>query len=441
MEPVGRVLRVNVSPGGVPKLPVERAHVGPLGLAGDAHNDDTDHGGPHRAVALLAIEAIRRVAAEGHPIFPGSCGENLTTEGIELALLPVGSRLAIGERLVLEISKPDNPCSTIEGSFSDRRFARISIRTHPTDSRMYARVLAEGEVRSGDPIRVLPPAADSRAIAHQLLDRLDGAARSASLATWRAVGAAGWDVRVVTDGELAFAAAPDLPGPMFNLARGLTGLPNLIERAVSFFTEHRVDGWLELDPETAGERWATVEPGLEIELVAIESGRVASAAEVDGLTIRRLAPDDADGIDTWARTLLSAEPLPDSAAAAWAALAPHLARMANVTLWLAELDGRPVAAAGLQVAKHVGWLRSAGVIPEARGRGIHRVLVAARAAHAVELGADLVGTQVVPGSPAEANVRRMGLVEVGRRRLVQTGRATARQREYDWRDQAAAAPS
>ena len=40
MEPVGRVLRVNVSPGGVPKLPVERAHVGPLGLTGDAHNDD-----------------------------------------------------------------------------------------------------------------------------------------------------------------------------------------------------------------------------------------------------------------------------------------------------------------------------------------------------------------------------------------------------------------
>jgi len=241
MEPVGRVLRVNVSPGGVPKLPVERAHVGPLGLAGDAHNDDTDHGGPHRAVALLAIEAIRRVAAEGHPIFPGSCGENLTTEGIELALLPVGSRLAIGERLVLEISKPDNPCSTIEGSFSDRRFARISIRTHPTDSRMYARVLAEGEIRSGDPIRVLPPAADSRALAHQLLDRLDGAARSASLATWRAAGAAGCDVRVVTDGELAFAAAPELPGPMFNRAKGLTGLPNLIERAVAFFTEHRVD--------------------------------------------------------------------------------------------------------------------------------------------------------------------------------------------------------
>lgn len=441
MEPVGRVLQVNVSPGGVPKLPVERAHVGPPGLAGDAHNDDTDHGGPHRAVALFAIEAIRRVAAEGHPIFPGSCGENLTTEGVELALLPVGARLAIGEELVLEVSRPDNPCSTIEGSFSDRRFARISIKTHPTDSRMYARVLAEGEVRPGDAIRVLPPAPHSRAIAHQLLDRLDGAARSASLATWRAAGAAGCEVRVVTDGELAFAAAPGLPGPMFNLARGLTGLPNLIGRAVAFFAEHRVDGWLELDPGTAGGPWATAEPDLEIEIAAIEPDRVAPASPIDGLAIRRLAPDDAGGIDTWARTLLSAEPLPDPPAAAWTALAPHLARMAHVTLWLAELDGRPVAAAGLQVTKHVGWLRSAGVVPEARGRGLHRVLVAARAAHAAELGADLVGTHVVPESPAEANVRAMGLVEVGRRRLVRTGRATARQMEYDWQDQASAAPS
>ena len=79
----GRVLQVNVSAGGVPKLPVERAWVGELGLDGDGHNHDTVHGGPHRAVALLAIEAIERVQADGHPIEPGSVGENLTTTGIE----------------------------------------------------------------------------------------------------------------------------------------------------------------------------------------------------------------------------------------------------------------------------------------------------------------------------------------------------------------------
>ena len=58
----GRVLQVNISPGGVPKLPVERAWVGELGLGGDRHHHDTVHGGPHRAVALLAIEAHWRGA-------------------------------------------------------------------------------------------------------------------------------------------------------------------------------------------------------------------------------------------------------------------------------------------------------------------------------------------------------------------------------------------
>ena len=94
----GRVLQVNISPGGVPKLPVERAWVGSAGLDGDAHHHHYVHGGPHRAVSLLGIEAIERVQADGHPIEPGAVGENLTTTGIELARLPIGTRLAIGER-------------------------------------------------------------------------------------------------------------------------------------------------------------------------------------------------------------------------------------------------------------------------------------------------------------------------------------------------------
>src|SRR5258705_12272007 len=97
----GRVLQVNISPGGVPKLPVERAWVGPLGLDGDAHHHATVHGGPHRAVALLAIEAIERVQADGHPIEPGSVGENLTTSGIELARLAVRTPLPVGAQPVL----------------------------------------------------------------------------------------------------------------------------------------------------------------------------------------------------------------------------------------------------------------------------------------------------------------------------------------------------
>src|SRR6266481_4314699 len=99
----GRVLQVNVSPGGVPKLPVAESRVGRDGLDGDAHHHDAVHGGPLRAVSLFASEAIERVRADGHPgLGPGAAGENLTTEGIELSLLPVGARLAIGGDVVLE---------------------------------------------------------------------------------------------------------------------------------------------------------------------------------------------------------------------------------------------------------------------------------------------------------------------------------------------------
>src|SRR6478735_5086443 len=165
----GRVLQVNVSPGGVPKHPVDRAWVREQGLDGDAHQHRYVHGGPHRAVSLLGIEAIERVQADGHPIEPGSVGENLTTTGIELSRLPIGTRLAIGERLVLELSGAAGPCDVIKGAFRGGKSGRISILTHPDDSRMYARVVSHGEVRTGDPIAILPLAGDSQATVFELL--------------------------------------------------------------------------------------------------------------------------------------------------------------------------------------------------------------------------------------------------------------------------------
>src|SRR5258705_2046430 len=149
----GRVLQVNFSPGGVPKLPVGGAGVGELGLDGDSHRHDTVHGGPHRAVALLGIEAIERVQADGHPIEPGSVGENLTTTGIELASLAPATRLAIGDRLLLEISAPAKPCDVIAGSFRNGKSGRVSILTHPAERRMYARTVIEGGVQPGDSVR------------------------------------------------------------------------------------------------------------------------------------------------------------------------------------------------------------------------------------------------------------------------------------------------
>ena len=150
----GRVASVNVSKGGVPKLPIERAWVGPLGLDADAHNGEM-HGGIDQAVCLYSVEAIGRVAADGHTAFPGAYGENLTLEGIDWGQLREGERLTIGDDgLEIELTRYSAPCSKQARWFVDERIARISHMVHPEDSRWYARVLAEGPVAPGDRVEV-----------------------------------------------------------------------------------------------------------------------------------------------------------------------------------------------------------------------------------------------------------------------------------------------
>jgi MOSC domain-containing protein YiiM len=152
---VGRVFQINLSQGGVPKLPVAEARVTRDGIVGDKQKHTVFHGGPERAVSLFSLEVIERVRTEGHPIEPGSTGENVTVAGLDWALLAPGSRLAIGDEVVLEITGYASPCGTIRASFADGRFKRISQKVNPGESRLYARVLGEGRVAAGDRVRVL----------------------------------------------------------------------------------------------------------------------------------------------------------------------------------------------------------------------------------------------------------------------------------------------
>lgn len=153
MEQIARVVHINVNPaGGVPKLPVPEALVTSEGVRGDYQRDRRHHGGPQRAVSLYALELIRALQAEGHPISPGSTGENLTISGLDWAALRPGVRLYIGEELALEITSYAAPCETISDSFVNGEFTRIGQKPNPGWSRCYARVLSEGYVREGDPV-------------------------------------------------------------------------------------------------------------------------------------------------------------------------------------------------------------------------------------------------------------------------------------------------
>jgi MOSC domain-containing protein YiiM len=157
-SPGGRIASVNISPGGVPKLPVPEAWVGTRGLAGDRHHEpEPSHGGPEQAVCLYSVESIDRVSADGHTAFPGAFGENLTLAGIELGSLSTGDQLTIGDGgLVIQLTRRSEPCQTIAHWFVDRRIARIGSPQHPEDTRWYARVLQEGPVRAGDRVEHLP---------------------------------------------------------------------------------------------------------------------------------------------------------------------------------------------------------------------------------------------------------------------------------------------
>jgi MOSC domain-containing protein YiiM len=152
----GRIVQISVSPGGVPKTPVPSAEVTGAGVEGDAHRDLEHHGGPDRAVCLFSLEQIQALQAEGHPVVPGALGENVTIEGIDWAQIVPGSRLELGGHVLLEVTRYTSPCLNIRPAFSHGDYSRVSEKRHPGWSRVYARVLAPGHIKTGDPVQLFP---------------------------------------------------------------------------------------------------------------------------------------------------------------------------------------------------------------------------------------------------------------------------------------------
>jgi MOSC domain-containing protein YiiM len=148
---------INVSDGGVPKLPRPHAQIRASGVEGDRQADRVFHGGPDRAVCLYSLELIEALQGEGHPIVPGAIGENLTIQGVEWIDIRPGARLEFGD-VLLEVTRSTTPCHKIAAAFADGEFTRVSQKVHPGWSRYYARVLREGLVTTGDRLVLAPPA-------------------------------------------------------------------------------------------------------------------------------------------------------------------------------------------------------------------------------------------------------------------------------------------
>ena len=114
------------------------------GLKNDAHS-----GSGHRQVSLLAKESIDKMREKGYELVEGSFAENLTTEGIELKKLPIGTEMKIGEAVRLRITQIGKDCHT-----KCAIFRKIGDCIMPFEG-VFAEVLQSGDVKIGDKIEIM----------------------------------------------------------------------------------------------------------------------------------------------------------------------------------------------------------------------------------------------------------------------------------------------
>ncbi|MFC2020308.1 MOSC domain-containing protein [Chloroflexota bacterium] len=113
------------------------------GLVDDAHADCTSH----RQVSLMAIESIQKMRDLGLDVGPGDFAENLTTEGIDIVSLPIGTVVSVGPEVVLEVTQIGKECHT-----KCAIYHQVGQCIMPEEG-VFTRVIHGGLVRSGDEIK------------------------------------------------------------------------------------------------------------------------------------------------------------------------------------------------------------------------------------------------------------------------------------------------
>lgn len=147
-----RIFHLAISDGGAPKHAIRDGVVGAFGISGDRQKHAKFHGGPLRALCLFSLELIEKLQAEGHPIYPGSVGENVTISGLPWASLVSGTRVALGDEVTVELTTTAVACKNIGASFTGHTFKRLDA---PGEMRWYCKVLTPGNLRIAQPVRVL----------------------------------------------------------------------------------------------------------------------------------------------------------------------------------------------------------------------------------------------------------------------------------------------
>jgi MOSC domain-containing protein YiiM len=142
-----KIISINISDKkGVRKKPVDSVVIKEnYGIETDAHASEKWH----RQISLLALESIEKMQAMGLKVGPGDFAENITTQGIDLPILPIGTKITIGGEVEVEVSQIGKVCHT-----------RCAIYHQAGDCVMpkegiFVKVMKGGTIKKGDEIKII----------------------------------------------------------------------------------------------------------------------------------------------------------------------------------------------------------------------------------------------------------------------------------------------
>jgi MOSC domain-containing protein YiiM len=142
----GKIVAVSISDRkGEKKHNIDEARL----LSGHGLDQDAHAGDWHRQVSLLDMQSIARIRKKGLDVDPGNFAENITTDGIRLWELPIGTHLQLGEHVVVEVTQIGKECHNRCAIFH-----QVGDCVMPREG-IFAKVLQEGTIRPGDTITVL----------------------------------------------------------------------------------------------------------------------------------------------------------------------------------------------------------------------------------------------------------------------------------------------
>ena len=144
----GVVAQLHAGAGGVPKSAVDSVEVDFAGVVGDVQKSRQHHGRPWQALCIWSADVIDAFNAEGHQLFPGAAGENITVRGLHWPEVRPGVRLQLGD-VLCEVSAYAFPCKQNRAWFREGDFMAMWSGNGPV-SRLYATVLQPGRITTGD---------------------------------------------------------------------------------------------------------------------------------------------------------------------------------------------------------------------------------------------------------------------------------------------------